>query len=124
MKTFRLLCLLALPMALAACSISVPAAALGPRGEVLTGLANASMSGGTFRLMNARLICSGTYDAMTSAPEISFGITCTDGNHGIAKVLRDKSMTAGQGVARMSNGEDWRVVFGAEAGVMTPALGR
>lgn len=125
MKTIRLLCLLAV-CGLAGCniSISVPAAAIGPRGEVLTGLATAATSGGTFRIMNARLICSGVYDARDASTIISFGVTCTDGSQGTASVTRDKSMMAGQGIVSMSNGEVWRVVFGAEAGVMTPALGR
>jgi hypothetical protein len=107
---------LALPLAFAACDITQPVAVIGPKGEIYKGSVTASMSnGGSFVASNGKVSCSGTYDAMTVSPTVSFPVVCSDGRKGLGTATRDSGGTTGSGTIKMNDGSDWTFVFGPAA---------
>lgn len=102
---------------LAACSdITLPVAVIGPTGHILRGTATARLSGdGSFEASDGKLRCAGTYDALSTSPTISFPVQCSNGLKGLGTAIRESSGLAGSGSIRMSNGTDWRFVFGKAA---------
>lgn len=101
---------------LAACAITQPLAVIGQNGQILKGTATASLSeGGYFSATDGKLTCSGNYDAITSSVTVSFPVVCSDGRKGLGTATRDASGVSGSGSVRMSDGSDWKFVFGPAA---------
>ncbi|MDJ0631077.1 MAG: hypothetical protein QNJ44_22660 [Rhodobacter sp.] len=98
--------------ALAGCSASWPVnGELG--GDPVTGTATAAVSGGSFRVQNARgLVCAGTYDAYSAEITITAPVTCSDGRKGRAVISRKTNLLAGTGIVRLDDGTEGRFVFG------------
>lgn len=112
-KVIAALCFLPLT----ACSdITLPVAVIGPTGHVLRGTATAHMTGeGSFEASDGKIRCLGTYDALSTSITISFPVQCTNGLKGLGTAVRESSGLAGSGNIRMSDGTDWRFVFGKAA---------
>jgi len=102
---------------LAACSdITLPVAVIGPKGDIYRGTTTAHMTGeGTFEASRGNVRCAGTYDAMSTSITISFPVQCSNGLKGIGTSVREASGLGGSGNIRMSDGTDWRFVFGRAA---------
>jgi hypothetical protein len=107
-------------LALTACgSVSQPITAISERGEIYRGTATASFTeGGSFILSRGDIRCSGSYDALSQSPTLSFPIVCTDGRKGLGTAIRETNGVSGSGTIRMSDGEDWTFVFGPNAALM------
>lgn len=102
---------------LAGCAdITAPVAVIGPSGDIYRGTATASWSGeGTFEASRGKVRCAGTYDPFNPSPTISFQVQCSNGLKGIGTAIREANGIAGAGNIRMSDGTDWRFVFGRAA---------
>ena len=102
---------------LASCGdISLPAAAISPKGQILRGSSTAHSSGqGTFQIGDGRITCAGTYDALSMSPTISFPVQCSNGLKGLGTAIRESDGMGGSGTVRMNDGSDWRFVFGKAA---------
>lgn len=118
MKQHHILAAVIMALAgLGGCSdITLPVAVIGPTGHILRGTATAHMNGdGTFEASDGKLRCAGTYDALSTSPTISFPVQCSNGLKGLGTAVRETSGLAGSGSIRMSDGTDWRFVFGKAA---------
>lgn len=102
---------------LSACSdITLPVAVIGPNGDVYRGTTTARLTGeGTFEASKGNVRCAGTYDSLSTSPTISFPVQCSNGLKGLGTAVREASGMAGSGNIRMSDGTDWRFVFGKAA---------
>ncbi|MEX0281330.1 MAG: hypothetical protein AB3N13_09105 [Arenibacterium sp.] len=108
MKRFAIPALLAL----SACSYSLP---INGRfdGEPAQGTATAALSGGTFQVQNTSgLVCTGNYDANTTAITITAQTTCNDGRHGNAIITRKTNLVSGTVIVRLNDGATGEFVFG------------
>lgn len=108
---------LASTLSLSACAdITAPVAVIGPNGDIYRGTTTASWSGeGTFEASRGNVRCAGTYDPFNPSPTISFQVQCSNGLKGIGTAIREANGIAGAGNIRMSDGTDWRFVFGRAA---------
>ncbi|APG45678.1 MULTISPECIES: hypothetical protein [Phaeobacter] len=96
----------------AACSVSLPVNGQFD-GEPAQGTATASLSGGTFQVLNTRgLSCAGTYDAGTTAITIRAPVSCTDGRTGNAIITRKTDLISGTAIVRLNDGTTGEFVFG------------
>ena len=99
---------------LTGCAVIEPVAVIASNGEVMKGVATASPLGGSFTVADARATCSGTYDALTQSPTVSFAAKCSDGRTGVGGALRDSAIS-GSGTMQMSDGTTARFVYGPGA---------
>lgn len=120
----RRICGLGAALALAGCAPTLtPLAVISPRGDVLTGIVRASMSGGSFHASNAALACSGVYDATSQDAAIPFSMSCSDGRQGIGTAYRNSTRQGGSGTVHLDDGQDFRFIFGPEAQIMRAKVG-
>jgi hypothetical protein len=115
MRKFNCAALPLLALALAGCALTEPVAVISSNGETMKGTATAqSLGPSTFTVTNARATCTGTYDAITPSPTVSFVTKCTDGRTGVGSAVRDSDIS-GSGTMQMSDGTTARFVFGPGA---------
>lgn len=104
--------------ALAACSYTAPVAAIDEGGHVMRGQATASFDGGRYTLSDGRTTCAGNYNAFDTSQTIPLSILCDDGRTGIGSATRTVDGTGGSGQFSMSDGSQWRFVFGHSAAAL------
>ena len=115
MMNIRAIGLSSAVLALGGCSLTEPVAVIGSNGEVMKGTATASSIGpSTFQVSNGRVSCTGTYDAITLSPTVSFIAKCSDGRTGIGQAIRDSDIS-GSGTISLSDGTTARFIFGPAA---------
>jgi hypothetical protein len=102
-------------LALSACSITVPIAVIGSKGEVLKGTATTSSSEGSFSASDGKLSCTGRFAPAPGSLTVSFSVRCSDGRAGAGIAIRDRGGQSGSGTAQMSDGSTATFVFGDSA---------
>lgn len=110
--------LILLPVLLAGCgSFSVPASGVTSKGEKFYGQATASMSEGKFIVTNqSGVICSGNYDQMSMARDLTVTFTCTDKRKGTLNIHRNPDLMGGTGTGTFSDGTTGTFKFGKDSG--------
>ena len=81
----------------------------------MRGQATATMEAGSYTLTDGRVTCSGNYDPFDMSLTIPLSILCNDGRTGIGAATRTADGQSGSGQFSMSDGSQWRFVFGAGA---------
>ena len=94
--------------------LTLPLIVVEASGHILSGTTTADIPGGHFSVTDGALSCSGTYDAVNRAPEISISARCSDGRTGNISVLRE-SETSGHGTMILSDGTSAKFGFGSAA---------
>ena len=80
--------------------------------EVFLGSYWSDLFSASFSVSNDRLSCRGSYSALRGDTETVFDVTCDNGKHGKAAIVRDRSGGNGIGRVRMDDGAVGKVVFG------------
>jgi hypothetical protein len=96
-----------------------PVAVMTRSGEIMTGQASTTASGGFFLASNARLQCRGSYDPSPALQTLSIAAQCSDGRSGIGTAVRE-TPTSGRGTIRMNDGTEAIFIFGAPAAALVP----
>lgn len=94
------------------CSITVPVVAKKESGAIFIGQAKAglSQSQGTMDLYNdeSGTECHGTYDQWNSDSLLRVKMTCSDGSHGTANIMRTKDTLNGSGEGYLTHSDGKR----------------
>lgn len=97
---------------IAGCSVTAPIEGTLSTGEPITGLATGNMSGeGTVQVSGGGISCSGTYNPLSQARELSVPLKCDGGQTGLAQVTRELSLTSGSGTFELSDGQSGTFTF-------------
>ena len=99
-------------LALGACSVTAPITGQMSTGEAITGVAVGSMSGGRVDVhIDGGASCTGAYDAMSRARELSIPLVCDSGETVLAQVSRAPDLMSGAGTFEMSDGRTGTFMF-------------
>jgi hypothetical protein len=110
-----LLCIVG-TLLLSGCSVTVPVAVVGQKGQILRGTATASTTGsGTFSVTDGKLTCAGSYNSLDSGVMITMPVQCNDGRKGIITATRNSDGLNGAGRVRLSDGMEADFIFGPQA---------
>jgi hypothetical protein len=105
----------AMLVACAGCSVTVPVAIVTSRGETLHGTATSDLfAGGSFEAASDRVHCTGNFDVSSGSQTVSLAAHCSDGATGIGQAVRD-TPSAGSGRIQMNDGTQARFIFGRGA---------
>jgi len=107
---------LASALFLSACTVTGPVAAISDDGQIMRGSATATMESGSYSLSDGKVTCSGNYDPLDPSMTIPLSILCSDGRTGVGSATRTSNGLSGSGQFSMSDGSQWRFIFGAGAG--------
>ncbi len=101
---------------MSACAITEPVVVIGHGGLILRGSTTARLSGsGSFSATNGTLTCGGSYNSLDMSTTISMQVICSDGRKGFITATRDASGTSGNGTATLTDGTEWKFIFGPAA---------
>ena len=101
-----------LAVALVGC-VSAPVAAKSSRGEKFLGTANATPFSGTFELTSLDgVTVDGTYNQFSDAKLLRVDFTMSDGRHGTAMILRDRTLRSGMGSGKTTDGTTFDFLMG------------
>jgi len=94
-----------------------PVAVMTQSGDVFSGQAVTTATGGSFSVSNGRVQCTGTYDPSPGQQTLTVGARCSDGRSGIGTAVRE-TPASGRGTIRMSDGSQATFVFGGPAAAL------
>jgi hypothetical protein len=98
-------------------SITVPASGTTSKGEKFYGQATATISEGKFLVTDqAGILCSGTYDPLSRARQLTVPFSCSDGRKGTLNIMRDPDLMGGSGTGIFSDGTTGTFKFGKDSG--------
>lgn len=115
---FRYLFLSFVIAMISACSVTAPVAAISESGEIMRDQATATLEEGAYFVSDGQVSCAGNYNPLCGSPTIPLSILCDDGRTGIGSATRTASGTSGSGQFSMSDGSQWRFVFGEGAALL------
>lgn len=113
---FRVLALATGSIILTACDVAYPVAVVGQDGTVFRGVATDTvLNAGQFHATNGVVTCTGRFSRQVDITNASFPVRCSNGLTGIGTASFE-SHTKGVGTVRMTDGSEWKFIFGAAAG--------
>lgn len=86
---FKITFLILPALLLAACSTTIPVAAIGEDGRILSGVNTFGLGEGSFSVTDGKLTCTGTYNSLQTSKTISMPVVCSDGRKGLIRSTRD-----------------------------------
>ena len=103
---------------ISACSVTAPVAAISESGEIMRGQATAILEEGAYFVSDGQVTCTDSRNPLDGSLTIPLSILCDDGRTGIGSATRTASATFGSGQFSMSDGSQWRFVFGEDAALL------
>lgn len=104
---------------LSGCAMKIPVAVISEKGEIMRGVNDVSLAGGSFsvagKLNGKATTCAGSYNALDASVTISMPVHCSDGRKGIVIATRESSGVDGSGRVRLNDGTSADFVFGKAA---------